>query len=252
MLSMLVWLLKEVTWLCTILLPFCYVYVKFLSLNRLARRSTRQNVLLITAHPDDECMFFTPTILSLINQGHNIYLVCMSKGDFYGQGELRKKELIASTSILGLPINNVSVIDDDRFKDGPSAEWDVNGLGERIVSVAQRVRANIVITFDSGGVSRHANHTAIYNAVHSLQKTEQLVDTSVYVLQTTSLLRKYLLFHDIPVSSMFCLTCFVNSPSEVWKGWRAMQAHQSQLAWFRKLYMLLSRYMYVNTLHELR
>ena len=38
------------------------------------------NVLLITAHPDDECMFFAPTILSLQQQEVQVYLLCLSEG----------------------------------------------------------------------------------------------------------------------------------------------------------------------------
>lgn len=38
-------------------------------------------VLLITAHPDDECMFFAPTILALTRLApENVYLLCLSNG----------------------------------------------------------------------------------------------------------------------------------------------------------------------------
>ena len=43
--------------------------------------STPSNVLIVTAHPDDECMFFSPTILSLSRLGHKIYLLCLSTGE---------------------------------------------------------------------------------------------------------------------------------------------------------------------------
>jgi len=32
---------------------------------------------------------------------------------------------------------------------------------------------------------------------------------------------------------------------------RAMEAHTSQLVWFRKLYLLFSRYLYINTIREI-
>lgn len=42
---------------------------------------TPGNILLIIAHPDDECMFFSPTILSLTKSSqHNVYLLCLSEG----------------------------------------------------------------------------------------------------------------------------------------------------------------------------
>lgn len=30
-----------------------------------------------------------------------------------------------------------------------------------------------------------------------------------------------------------------------------MKAHKSQYVWFRKLYMMFSRYTFINTLHEM-
>ncbi|TYH69089.1 hypothetical protein ES332_D05G031600v1 [Gossypium tomentosum] len=34
----------------------------------------KKNVLLVVAHPDDESMFFSPTINYLTSKGHNLYL----------------------------------------------------------------------------------------------------------------------------------------------------------------------------------
>lgn len=38
--------------------------------------------LLVTAHPDDECMFFAPTILKLVESQASVYLLCLSTGRF--------------------------------------------------------------------------------------------------------------------------------------------------------------------------
>lgn len=41
-----------------------------------------RRVLIVTAHPDDECMFFGPTILSLAKRSNcTIYLLCLSNGE---------------------------------------------------------------------------------------------------------------------------------------------------------------------------
>lgn len=43
-----------------------------------------KRALIITAHPDDECMFFGPTILSLTKQKNcMVYLLCLSNGMYY-------------------------------------------------------------------------------------------------------------------------------------------------------------------------
>lgn len=48
---------------------------------------TANNVLLLTAHPDDECMFFGPTLTSLRALTNvNIHVLCLSTGDYYAEG----------------------------------------------------------------------------------------------------------------------------------------------------------------------
>ena len=45
-------------------------------------KSTPKRVLLVTAHPDDECMFFGPTIAHLIREGHEVFILCLSTGRY--------------------------------------------------------------------------------------------------------------------------------------------------------------------------
>lgn len=66
--------------------------------------------LLITAHPDDECMFFTPIIRNLIKNGCEIDLLCLSTGNFDDKGKTRKLELEKSSKILG--IKSLTIIED--------------------------------------------------------------------------------------------------------------------------------------------
>lgn len=39
-----------------------------------------KRVLLVIAHPDDECMFFGPAIMKLRQEGSQIFLLCLSTG----------------------------------------------------------------------------------------------------------------------------------------------------------------------------
>lgn len=60
-------------------------------------------VLLVTAHPDDEAMFFAPTILSLTPRRNiSFFHVCLSTGNADGLGSTRKTELGYSLDILGV------------------------------------------------------------------------------------------------------------------------------------------------------
>ncbi|GAA0145982.1 deacetylase [Lithospermum erythrorhizon] len=42
-----------------------------------------RNILLVIAHPDDESMFFTPTIIYLTSRGHNVHILCISTGEIH-------------------------------------------------------------------------------------------------------------------------------------------------------------------------
>lgn len=68
------------------------------------------DILLVTAHPDDECMFFTPSVRHFVGRGYRVDLICLSVGNFEGIGGVRRGELEKSSQILG--INSVTIIDD--------------------------------------------------------------------------------------------------------------------------------------------
>lgn len=65
-----------------------------------------KNILLVTAHPDDESLFFAPTILALQGRQNSgsptLSHLCLSHGNAEGLGETRKSELHRSLDILGL------------------------------------------------------------------------------------------------------------------------------------------------------
>ena len=41
----------------------------------------------MTAHPDDECMFFGPTLCHLADRNIQAKVLCLSTGNFYGKGK---------------------------------------------------------------------------------------------------------------------------------------------------------------------
>jgi len=104
-----------------------------------------------------------------------------------------------------------------------------------------------IITFDSRGVSGHPNHVAIAQACVSLP-------IDVYTLSSVPLWRKYLsvfdalyyFFHPPPSANYIF---YVATPKETLTIRSAMvNAHKSQMVWYRWGYILLSRYMMINDL----
>ncbi|RKP28144.1 putative deacetylase LmbE-like domain-containing protein [Syncephalis pseudoplumigaleata] len=228
--------------------------VTFLRNDRGVEEKTR--VLLVTAHPDDECMFFAPTILALGRLPEiELHLLCVTKGDHEGQGEQRMRELERSCAVLGIDIANVVVLDHPDFQDSPNARWNTALLGRLIEEHVVRHRIARLITFDWRGISGHLNHIALERSVRS-------VNLPTYTLATVSLLRKYSAMLDIMFSVPLRYVIgaslereddkllFVASLEDYRRGVQAMREHTSQFIWFRQLYVVFSRYMYINVLHR--
>ncbi|VDL99373.1 unnamed protein product [Schistocephalus solidus] len=206
-------------------------------------------ILLITAHPDDECMFFAPFLLSMKSMKVKVDLLCLSRGDYYGSGEQRLQELHNSVRVLG--INRVKVVNDPLLPDDPSVAWPLDKTTKYIRSAAKEWQSKLLVTFDSYGVSGHKNHRQIYAAVREFCALEKYF--KAVMLRSHFTVLKYCL----PLSLF--LTCF-HSPvltfySPFWSifsAHKAMLQHRSQLVWFRYLYIVFSFYMYGNTFKVFR
>ncbi|NWU92874.1 PIGL acetylase, partial [Upupa epops] len=175
-------------------------------------------------------------------------------GNYYNHGEIRKKELEQSCCLLGIPACDVTVIDHRDLPDNPAVEWDRQLLASFVLQHIEANNINLVVTFDAGGVSGHANHIALYTALSSFEILLLFlcIGCRVFVLESVNLLRKYLSVLDVPIS---CLlpgdALFILTEEETEQAKRAMRCHRSQLLWFRHLYLLFSRYMVINSLRML-
>lgn len=69
------------------------------------QENEKKTVLLITAHPDDESMFFIPTIKNLKDVGYKIHLLCLSPGNH----RRRKEELEKAAHFLH--IDKLTILD---------------------------------------------------------------------------------------------------------------------------------------------
>eukprot|EP01028_Stygiella_incarcerata_P013788 TRINITY_DN844_c0_g1_i1.p1 TRINITY_DN844_c0_g1~~TRINITY_DN844_c0_g1_i1.p1 ORF type:complete len:222 (-),score=47.69 TRINITY_DN844_c0_g1_i1:82-747(-) len=205
------------------------------------------NVLFVTAHPDDEAMFFVPTILELANHNNKIFILCLSDGDYEGMGEVRKKEFIEACGILGIRRNRCLI---GSFPDHPDIDWDDREIAKQIqIAIEEEWKCEMrnIFTFDQYGVSGHLNHKCAARGVRTYVK--KFTSTKAWYLESVSLMRKFLGMFDIPISYLMrsgtSQVMITHRASDVAK--RAMEAHRSQWVWFRRLFVFFSRYMFVNT-----
>jgi LmbE family N-acetylglucosaminyl deacetylase len=116
----------------------------------------------IFAHPDDEALGPGGTIAKLALEGNTIYLICVTNGNAakghldFSLGEIRKKELQASSKILG--VKEVFFLE---FDDGSLSNNIYHIVAEKIKEKLLVLKPEIIITFEPQGVSGHLDHIAI-------------------------------------------------------------------------------------------
>ena len=233
---------------------YCYIFAFIIVLligrivwkGKFKQNHITRNTLIITAHPDDECMFFAPTILSISkSQPQSIFVVCLSNGNFYGSGVQRESELSASLDIFGVSKENRVLINEPSLQDGPNNFWDYNVITEIVLKLVETKRIRNILTFDDYGVSGHRNHCDIAKALYSSRS--KFSHVNILFLESISIFRKYLGIFDL----LYVLFTnknftFTNTPRGLLKTNYAMFSHQSQYTWYRILYILYSRYVYIN------
>ncbi|MCJ1372039.1 N-acetylglucosaminyl-phosphatidylinositol de-N-acetylase [Loxospora ochrophaea] len=222
-----------------ILLGTLWIYTAHV-VNTSLPRLINKRICLLIAHPDDEAMFFSPTVLALTapERGNHLKILCLSSGDADNLGHIRKKELIASAEILGLrSANDVFIIEDAKnFPDSMTLAWDAQQIAHVLASAfgssnpqststtnsrkpptksatnsAPASSIDILITFDAHGISGHKNHISLFHGaqawLRSLMEGKEgwACPVDLYTLTSTNLARKYLSVFDAPFSLARCV-----------------------------------------------
>ncbi|KAK4239603.1 putative deacetylase LmbE-like domain-containing protein [Achaetomium macrosporum] len=269
-----------------VVLPSMYVYTASVVSARFPTLRNKRICLLI-AHPDDEAMFFAPTVMALARPetGNHVKILCLSSGNADGLGETRKRELAKSGLILGLrKADDVFVVDKPEFPDSMTTTWDTANISSLLCSAfapnlarsrntdtAPTASIDVLITFDAGGVSGHPNHISLYHGAKAFVaalvagKHGWAPPVDLYTLKTVPITRKYTAFLDI-VATLASWAFRADKTDKKHPGglvflnglaghggiataWKAMvSAHKSQMVWFRYGWISLSRYMYMNDL----
>ncbi|OAA34143.1 N-acetylglucosaminyl phosphatidylinositol deacetylase [Metarhizium rileyi] len=232
-----------------------------------------KNLLIVTAHPDDECLFFSPSILGVLDRNKNIKggLVVMSTGNNYGLGETRRKELLGSCEALGIDTSRCVALDHPDLQDNPKVWWEEAKIKSILKEYIEKWNIDAIITFDEGGVSGHINHRAVSSAVTQYVAENEKAPAS-FMLVSVALPRKYTFLLDLPLTALSFLwrilaaIFFPSSSAEprystralisnTWHRYRmtrrAFASHDSQYTWDRHLYMIISRYVWFNDLRRI-
>ncbi|WEJ95412.1 N-acetylglucosaminyl-phosphatidylinositol de-N-acetylase [Yamadazyma tenuis] len=207
-------------------------------------------VYYVIGHPDDEVMFFSPSILELSKPiYHNtLKLICLSVGDAVDSsyGPIRSRELHESARILGLHHDDVVVADE--FKDGMDETWDHSRISQ-VLSHHISEKSNVVIvTFDELGTLNFLekySFTVLTNIELMVDHVSQLV------------LSKILKFNINIGISLFNTpknatgTKIYSDLNMLSVSYAAMAyGHFSQMVWFRYGWLVFSRYLTFNHLIE--
>lgn len=138
------------------------------------------------------------------------------------------------------------------LQDDPNINWRAELIAKQILNKLESLDIEILITFDRDGISQHPNHIAIYYATASLCLAGLIPNgCKIFTLDTINICRKYLSLFDILSSFLLSTNWFILNWNEYKVICNAMRQHRTQLVWFRKLYIIFSRYMIINSLREI-
>lgn len=259
-----------ILWPCLLYLLLAYVLPTHPALFPVTLFNAK-SPLLVVAHPDDESLFFSPTILRLTEKAVESTgnLLVLSTGNNYGIGATRQKELQEACARLGITGDRCVVLNRDDIQDNPKEWWPENIVYGIVEFYVRKWNVDAIVTFDHGGISGHINHRAVSAAVRKFAETDPKAPPT-YLVTTTMLLRKYTILADLPLTSLrftfrilvalspFSFVSaqqaeayadrglFVSNLFQYKRGVWAFYAHESQRVWDRYIYLVISRYMWFN------
>lgn len=148
----------------------------------------------IFAHPDDESFGPSGTI-HMLTKTHNVYIICITKGDA-GENhhpdtvtplaELRKKELLASSEIVG--VKNVYFLG---YPDGELCNNKYHEIAVDVQTILDDLRPSLLLTFEHRGISGHLDHVAAAMITSYLyERLSYVKEVMFYALCTDQLTRK--------------------------------------------------------------
>lgn len=128
-------------------------------------------ILYIFPHPDDESFGPAPAIAAQLREGHEVYLLTLTKGEATKQrfrlgvgkkemGEIRFKEMQCVEKVLGLTGMTVLNLPDSGLK-----EMDPVEIEEVIRNHTQKIKPDLLVTYAVHGISGFEDHLVSHAVV---------------------------------------------------------------------------------------
>ncbi|MGA2490011.1 MAG: PIG-L deacetylase family protein [Anaerolineales bacterium] len=143
---------------------------------------SKQTLLAVLAHPDDESFGMGGTLALYAARGVDVHLVCATRGEvgevapeilkgFNSIAELRESELRCAAGILGLKGVHFLGYRDSGMPGSPDnlhpralAAQPLDDVATHVVCYIRELKPQVVLTFDPIGGYRHPDHIAIQRA----------------------------------------------------------------------------------------
>jgi N-acetylglucosamine malate deacetylase 2 len=124
------------------------------------RLPAASSVLAVCAHPDDESFGLGAVLHHFASRGSDVSVLCLTHGEASTLGAVgeelhgvRAGELEHAAAALGL--RRVVLLD---YPDGGLASLPLDQLADEVRRVVHEVGAELLVVFDDGGVTGHADH----------------------------------------------------------------------------------------------
>jgi LmbE family N-acetylglucosaminyl deacetylase len=124
-------------------------------------------LLLVVAHPDDECFAFGGALLLAADAGHQTHVLCLTDGQSASNrgpaqsneelGRIRRAEFAASCQVLGVTHHDSWGLQDGQLEFAPFSE-----TAGRLVQYIRTLKPDVILTFGpDGAVNTHPDHTLV-------------------------------------------------------------------------------------------
>jgi N-acetylglucosaminylphosphatidylinositol deacetylase len=209
--------------------------------------SSTNTALLIIPHPEDELLYWSPTIKTLINYNIKLKILCLSNGNYDKIGHIRTEEFKQVSKYLKLEDNEL--IDDPDLQDNITKFWDEKVVSQKISDFLKKNNdIETILTFDEYGITKHPNHISCYNGlVYYLKNNREEIKNkgiNIFLLDSFNPILQYTCF--IPFLAYYFRE-FGYCTYNFFTSYKVMKIYDSQFNWRRKLHVVFSSYSYCNS-----